>query len=306
MHFQQAKNWLTYFAVRLAVCLIQSFPLRYCQWFSHLMAMIASRVLGIRRQVIDDNLAHAFPDLTPAERHKIARDMWVHLCLMVCEIAQTARRIHRTNWRQYIELDRDRELIMLLLQDRPAILVSGHFGNFELAGYIAGLYGFSNYTIARPLDNPYLDRFISSFRRLNGQFILPKQGSAADVQAILDRGDTLVLLGDQYGGPRGCWVDFLGRPASCHKAIALFALTNQAPLATCYARRLGSPLRFKIGPAHIYDPTADSSVPPEIHAVTQKYHETLESMVRSHPSQYWWVHRRWKGCPPQLPSQPAT
>ena len=263
------------------------------------MASVAWKVLKVRREVIEENLRHAFPNLDPAQRAKIAFDMWAHLCLMICEIAQTARSIHRTNWRQHIQLRRDRELVRLLLEDRPTVLVSGHFGNFEIAGYVAGLYGFSNHTIARPLDNPYLDRFIGGFRRLNGQFILPKKGSAGDVQTLLDQGGTLVLLGDQFGGQKGCWINFFGRPASCHKAIALFSLTHDAPLATCYSRRLDAPLRFEVGMADYFDPLKVSSLKAEIEPITQWYNEILESIIRGHPSQYWWVHRRWKKTPPK-------
>jgi KDO2-lipid IV(A) lauroyltransferase len=170
-----------------------------------------------------------------------------------------------------------------------------------VAGYAAGLYGFSNYTIARPLDNPYLDRFIGNFRRLNGQYILPKQGSAPKIQKILDGSGTLVLLGDQYAGQKGCWVDFFGRPASCHKGIALFSLANNAPLATCYAKRLSEPLSFELGLADIFDPAIETKPAAEIKTVTQWYNEVLEAVVEETPGQYWWVHRRWKGHPPPIP-----
>ncbi|MEO2023172.1 MAG: lysophospholipid acyltransferase family protein [Pirellulaceae bacterium] len=306
MGYRQIKNWLTYLLVRMLICIIQSLPLRFCQRFSRFMAKLAWQGLRIRRQVIEENLRHAFPYLSQGQRDMIALDMWSHLCLMVCEIAHTARKIHRTNWRNHIRLKRARQLVGLLLSDRPTVLVSGHFGNFEVAGYAAGLYGFSNYTIARPLDNPYLDRFIGNFRRLNGQYILPKQGSASKIQKILGGRGTLVLLGDQYAGQKGCWVDFFGRPASCHKGIALFSLTNNAPLATCYSKRTSGPLTFELGLADIFDPATETETDPDIASVTQWYNEVLEAVVEETPGQYWWVHRRWKGHPPPIPPSVDT
>ena len=301
MGFHHIKNWLIYVVVRMLICIIQSLPLRFCEAFARFMSRLAWHRLRIRRSVIEDNLRHAFPYLSQDERDSIALDMWNHLCLMVCEIAHTARKIHRTNWRKHIQLNRARQLVQLLLADRPTVLVSGHFGNFEVAGYAAGLYGFSNYTIARPLDNPYLDRFIGSFRSLNGQYILPKKGSAPQIQEILDGSGTLVLLGDQHAGAKGCWVDFFGRPASCHKGIALFSLINNAPLATCYSKRLSGPLSFELGLADIFDPAIKNDPEPEITTITQWYNEVLETVIEEAPGQYWWVHRRWKGHPPPIP-----
>src|SRR6185436_19397024 len=121
---------------------------------------------------------------------------------------------------------------------RPIVMVSGHFGNFEMGGYVAGLLGFPSHTVARTLDNPYLDRFIRRFREANGQFILPKNGSAGQIDSVLKSGGLLVALGDQHAGPKGCWVEFFGKPASYHKAISLFPLINGAPLLLVCARRL--------------------------------------------------------------------
>jgi len=90
----------------------------------------------------------------------------------------------------------------LLADERPTVFVSGHFGNFELSSFMMGLFGFPTYAIARRLDNPYLDRFVNQFRSTHGQFILPKDGSAAQVDAVLRAGGVIGLLGDQSAGRR--------------------------------------------------------------------------------------------------------
>jgi KDO2-lipid IV(A) lauroyltransferase len=171
--------------------------------------------------------------------------------------------------------------------------VCGHYGNFELSGFMLGILGLSSFTIARTLDNPYLDRFVNKFRGAKGQFILPKNGSAQRIDALLASGGTLVFLADQNAGPKGCWVDFFGRAASTHKAIALFTLTNDAPMVVCFARRTHGPLHMKLGMEALADPRdhhAATSVP----ALTQWYTTCLEQVIRRAPEQYWWVHRRWK------------
>ena len=290
-------DWLVYLIVRLFICVVQALDIQTCHSLARGLAYVANDLVGLRCQVIDENLRHVYPQLPAAGRRRMARAMWTHLFLMVCEVAHVPRKVHATNWRRYIELRDLRQLAGYLLDPRPTVIVSGHFGNFEVAGYVTGLMGFPCYTIARPIDNPYLDRFVNRFRAAQGQFILPKEGSSRPVQQALAAGRTLTLLGDQHAGTKGCWVDFLGRPASCHKAVALFTLSSGAPLLVAYARRQGEPLRFEIGLSGLVDPqTADPELL-DVRALTQWYNRRLEAIILRDPEQYWWVHRRWKKRP---------
>ena len=181
-----------------------------------------------------------FPNSRPTERLELARRMWEHLFLLVLEVAHVPRKVHETNWRKYITLRGVAPLMRQLLSDRPVIVVTGHFGNFELGGYALGILGFPTFTVARNLDNAYLDRYLASFRAATGQHLIPKNGGYDQIEHVLDGGGTMAFLADQYAGEKGCWVDFFGRPASAHKAISLLALEHDAPVAVCYARRLGA------------------------------------------------------------------
>jgi Kdo2-lipid IVA lauroyltransferase/acyltransferase len=233
-----AGHFAAYIAVRIFVCLLQALTIEACHRLASGLAWLATDVLRFREDVIDDNLRHAYPEMMPQARREMARQMWEHLFLMLAEIAHFPRKVHDTNWRDYIQFKNEAWMMRELFRNRPRVFVSGHYGNFELAGYTLGLFGFATFTVARPLDNPYLDRFINHFRALKGQYILPKQGSAAEADVLLAGHGTLGVLADQHAGPKGCWVNFFGRPASTHKAIAVFALTNDAPLMVGYARRV--------------------------------------------------------------------
>ena len=296
---QPAIDYLVYFLVRVFICVIQAVRIETCEACAKNLAYLLNDVLRIRRKVVDDNLHQTFPHLTGHQRRVLARQMWNHLLLMVCEIAHVPRKIHETNWRDYIHIHRNRELTGYLLDPRPKVVVSGHFGNFEVASYMCGLLGFQTFAIARTLDNLHLNRFVNRFRGANGQYILPKDGSAKTVEAILSVGGTISLLGDQHAGRRGCWVDFLGRPASCHKALALFTLTSKAPMVVSYARRLNKPLHFEIGLQGVADPALPDEHQESVASLTQWYNQRLAEMIVRHPSQYWWLHRRWKGEPPK-------
>jgi KDO2-lipid IV(A) lauroyltransferase len=303
---KRLTDWLVYLVVRVAISIVQALRLDTCQQLAQFLSYMACDVLRVRRLVVEDNLRQACPELSPPQRRTLIRRMWEHLVLMVCEIAHAPRCVHDTNWRDYFQIHRKQEFVRYLLERRPVVLVSGHFGNFEITLYAAGLLGFSTHAIARRLDNPWLDRWINAIRSVRGQFILPKDGSAGEVDAVLRRGGIIALLGDQHAGAKGCWVEFLGRPASCHKAVALLALVSGAPLLVSYGKRTTGPLHFEFGLEGVADPQRLDPGVADVRSLTQWYHDALARLVRSAPEQYWWVHRRWKGEPPRKRSRPPA
>jgi KDO2-lipid IV(A) lauroyltransferase len=308
---KRVVDWLVYAAMRIALCVVQALPIHACDCLAWFVAWIMCDVLRVRRNVTDENLAHAFPHWTTAKRLNITRRTWHHLALMLCEIAHVPRKIHLTNWRQHVNLVNKRVLVRYLIDVRPKLLVTGHFGNFEVAGYVAGMFGFPSFTVVRPLDNPHLDRYVSRFRQAKGQFILPKHGSAKQVEEVLSRGGTLSILGDQNAGPKGVWVEFLGRAASCHKAVALFTLAGAAPMLLSYARRTSGPMQFDVALDAVVDPQRLEAALAGVRPLTQWYNHRLERLIVQTPEQYWWIHRRWKGSPPvrrnrKTAAQPAA
>lgn len=296
-------DWAAYIALRLVVCGISCLSLECCDRISRLMAIVLADWTKLRRKVTDHNLQLVYGRLAESELSRLRQQMWHHLLLMVCEIVHAPRKIHRTNWREHVYM-RDKDLLIeLLLDQRATIIVTGHFGNFEVAGFVTGLLGIKTATIARPLDNPLANDYLLQFRSGTGQKILPKSGSSSAVQELLESKGTLCILADQHAGPKGCRVDFFGHATSCHKSLALFVLSAKAPMVVTYARRLSRPLRFEIGITGVADPAhsgqCDSpayldSVP----AMTRWYNERLEEAIRLAPEQYWWLHRRWRELPP--------
>lgn len=283
--------------LKIVICTLQILPMEMCARFCRGLAWLLADVIKFRVRVIEENLQGVYPDITPNKVREMTREMWYHLCLMGCEIAQAPRKIHDSNWRKYVFIRDKVQMTNYLIDYRPLVAVSGHFGNFEMGGYVTGLLGMPSYTVARTLDNPYLDKFINAFRAHNGQFILPKDGSATAIQEVLDSGGILTLLGDQHAGTKGCWVEFLGRPAACHKAVALFTLSGNAPMMVSYCRHTDQPLHFEIGCTGVADPL---EMPPEMRDVTvltQWYNDRLGAAIAMAPEQFWWVHRRWKEKP---------
>jgi len=283
--------------VRVLICVIQALPRATCErWARSLSDLLANR-MRIRRAVVRDNLRQAFPEMAADQRRDVARGMWEHLLLMVVEIAHANRVIHKTTWRRHLRIEGMEAIVRTLWLDRPKVVLSGHYGNFELAAYLFGLFGFRLFSVARELDNPLLDRFVTEFRESRGQRILPKKGSAPDVALVLEENGAIGLLGDQAAGPKGCWVNFFGRPASVHKAIGVFALSAEAPVLVCTATRLGGLFDFELRLEGVADPAEESAETGDLASLSQWYTGLLERAIRREPAQYWWVHRRWRQRP---------
>ena len=236
--------------------------------------------------------------MTADERDAITWQMWRHLILMIAEIAQTPRKVHETNWKEHSHIVNQELFVRTLLSGRPLVLISGHFGNFELGGYLMGLFGFPTYTVARELDNRFLDRFVNDFRGRTGQYMLPKKGSGADIQHVLESGGILTLLGRP--GRRATAV--LGRtssasrpprtkPSRCSRSATTrrrWSATPAASASRCTTKSAPPRSATRASPASNY-----GTVP----LLAQWYTDHLEQLVRQSPGQYWWLHRRWKGEP---------
>jgi KDO2-lipid IV(A) lauroyltransferase len=287
-------DYLAYIVVRLFICVVQAIRLETGVAVADAFAWLACDVLRLRRKVVDENLRHAFPNLDEGQRRLLARQMWRHLVLLVLEVAHVSRKIHHTNWRKHVCLRNVEPLMHALFSDRPVVVVTGHFGNFEVGGYMLGLLGFPTHSVARTLDNPLVNDFLERFRGATGQHIIPKNGGYDQILEVLDGRGTMAFLADQSAGPKGCWVDFFGRPASTYKAIALLALEHDAPIAVCYARRLDRPMHFEMVVSDMIDPRGTDGQTATVKDLTQWYTHKLEEAIRENPEQYWWVHRRWK------------
>lgn len=303
----RALDLLVYFIVRLIVCIMQALSIEQAYAFARLLAAFMYRVDKRHRASGLENLHKSFGDrYTEAERHRLIRGVYEHFCMMVMEMLNIPRKLHPTTWRRYIRLVGHEQVLDRLLAGGPVVMLSGHFGNWEMAGYLFGVFGFPPYSVARVLDNPYLDKFVREFRERTGQRMIPKSGGYEQMLEVLGKGGVLSFLGDQDAGQRGMYVDFFGRPASTHKAIALLAIEHQAPIVVGYARRIGPGFHYEVGCPLMIDPATLPGTADDARELTQRYTKALEEVIRQSPEQYLWLHRRWKHQPKAKPAKAAT
>ncbi len=292
-------DYLAYLAVRTVVAFAQMLSIEQSYALARFLGWVIYKVDSRHRKVGIDNLAQAFGDqYTETERDQIVRGVYRHFCMMLMEILHTPRKLRLENWRRSVELVNLAPLMDHLMSgNRPLIVLTGHYGNWELAGYLFGMFGFPTVSVARTLDNPYLERYLRAFRERTGQSLIPKTGGFDQMVEVLQKNRALTFLADQDAGQRGLFVDFFGQPASTHKAIALLAIEHKAPVAVGVARRIGPGFRYEIRCEDVIDPGDLAGTADDVRILTQRFTSALERLIRQDPTQYLWLHRRWKHQP---------
>ena len=292
------RDYLVYVAVRLVVSFLQMLTVPAALQLGRSLAWLLYKLDRRHRLVADDNLRLAVAELAddPAARDRMVRGVYEHFCTMIMLMVHLPRRFHINSWRRYVDMDQTGPIIAALVAGRPMLMVTGHFGNWELGGYALGVFGFRTFAIARRIDNPYLDRFLERFRRKTGQTILDKNDDYDKIVRALDGGGGVATLGDQDAGPRGMFVEFFGRPASTHKAVAYLGLQHDALMVVLGIPRVG-PTFHRLLVADVIDPREYGGRGDAALAMTKRFTSALEGLIRQYPEQYFWLHRRWKHQP---------
>lgn len=296
-HSSPILDHATYLAARSAAMMLGFFPvnanLRTARGFGSLLWALDKK----HRQRGLENLRASFPELPEQELQRIGQRSIQHFCELVMDVLFSTRIIHVETWHQYVHFHNFKEAMQIMLRGRGAIMLTGHYGNWEILGYTMATLGFRSYGVARPIDNPHIDAWLLGVREKRGQIILSKRGVTATAQDILQNRGVLGFIADQDAGPKGLFVPFFGRLASTYKSIGLLAMQHQVPVIIGYARRRGDLFDFDIGVTDIIYPEDWQSQSEPLRYITQRYTRGIETFVREDPTQYLWIHRRWKHRP---------
>ncbi len=264
------------------------------------IARVAYRPLGIRRGVVERQVAAAFPGATPREIRRIARESYDNLGRVAVEGVQRAARGRDAVLEAFDESPDWGVVEAARARGRGLVMVGGHAGNWELLGaYLAARLG-AFHAIARGIGNPYVDRYVRQIRERLGMQILHDQDAVRAVPRLLRQGDAVGFLSDQAAvGLASTFVPFFGRPAKTPRGGAVFAIRFGAPVVAAHAIRQDDG-RYRVLAEEIPVPdTGDRER--DVDDVMRAFSAVLERVVRAWPGQYFWQHRRWKHQPPDTP-----
>ena len=270
------------------------------------LGRVAYRTVRIRRGVVEDQLRLAFPDRDTAWIRRTASDAYAHLA----REGLSMLRLSRLGPEEVIAATEVEEGLPALRQavrdGTGAVVITGHFGNWEIGGAAVAARGVPLDVVVRRQANPLFDRLINEARERLGMRVIERSRATREVLRSLRAGRVVALVADQDARRAGVFVPFFGRPASTVRGPAVLALRSGAPvfMGTAERRPDGG---YRVRVRRI--PTPSAADPEEqVRALTAAHAAALEAAVRENPGQYLWHHRRWKtDLPRAVPrADPAT
>jgi KDO2-lipid IV(A) lauroyltransferase len=244
-----------------------------------------------------ENLRAGFPEKSEKWIWQTGQRSFEQIAMLAMDVLFMPRLAKKNNWFEYAQFKNTERTKWLMQEKRGLIMLTAHYGNFEIIGYMMGLFGFNIYSVARPLDNKYISDYLYGLRQRFGQRILDKKGAAKYMDKILAGGATLCFIADQDAGKKGIFVDFFSRKASTYKSIGLIAIANNIPLVVGCCRRIDNLFRFEMKTYRIIMPEEWVDKDNPLEWITAEYTKAIEEFIREEPAQYWWLHRRWKHQP---------
>jgi KDO2-lipid IV(A) lauroyltransferase len=291
------KDWLSYLMLRILVIFLYLFDVETNLNFACFLGRLLWKYYHRGRKRALDNLRASFPEKSEQWLCQTGQRSFEHIAMLAIDVLFTPRLVKTYNWRNYSRYKNAERAKWLIKEGRGLLMITAHYSNFEIIGYLLGLFGFNIYSIARPLDNRLINKYLYGVRKQAGQRIIDKKGAAELLEKITSTGATLCFIADQDAGKKGIFVDFFGRKASTYKSIGLLALTYNVPIGVGYSRRIDNRFYFEIGVNRIIFPEEWAQKDKPLEWVTAEYTKAIEEFVREDPSQYWWLHRRWKHRP---------
>jgi KDO2-lipid IV(A) lauroyltransferase len=291
-------SWSEYLALRGASALLHCSDVQENMHRAAGVGSLLCRSNPGRRERAERNIALSFPGW-PTERVRwtAERSMQHMLQLFMVDAFVMPRLVTPNTWPAHVELGDLERVLDRLIAGEPMILVTGHFGNWELLGYALSVVGFPMAALARPLDNPLLNAWLLNLREMHGLQVVTKWGATPIVQEVLEEGGRVGFIADQNAGDGGLFVPFFGRLASCYKSMGMLAMRHRVPVVAGCARRVGDQMRYELACTDLIEPDEWEDQTDPLFYLTARISRALEVMVASAPEQYLWIHRRWKSRP---------
>jgi KDO2-lipid IV(A) lauroyltransferase len=253
------------------------------------------------RRVGMRNLAMAFPEKSEAERARILRGVFTSLGRQLAEVCQfpkyTAENIDKV-----VVYDGLENYQRAYARGKGVLFVTAHFGAWELSAFAHSLHGHWLHIVMRPVDNPYLDRLIQSYRTMHGNKTVGKDDFVRGLLAAMKAGEVVgILMDTNMTPPQGVFVDFFGIPACTASGLARIALRTDAAVVPGFTIWDESIRKYRLRFDPAVELTRTGDLEADIVANTQKFTKVIEDYVRKYPEQWLWVHRRWKTRPEGQP-----
>lgn len=242
------------------------------------------------RERARSNLALAMPELDEAERERIARGVFLHFGRVVGDFLRTKKRTLQEVQESMVEVEGLHHLDEARAKGKGAILVTGHFGNWERAAAYASVIGAPLHVVARDADDGQVNAMVADLRGSVGLQVLSRGSAIRGILTTLKQNGYVAILPDQNTDES--FVPFFGLPCGTVKGPAVIHYRTGAPIIPFYCIWLG-PARYRL---EIHAPLVAEPGYEEVEGMTRAVNRSIEEAIRRYPEQWLWLHDRWKAA----------
>ncbi len=282
--------------VALAVVIrpVRAMSFKGAQRTGRVIGSILYHLLGRYRRVAHKNLKLVYGGVLPeSERNKIAREVFVHFGQAVCEFLMLPE-VPPDELGRLVDVVGGENLEKARAAGKGVLVASGHFGNFEVLAPWLQTQGCVVNVVARKANDPRIDEMLQGTRAQSGATVHLRGSSGRSVLQCLKRGEVLALLFDQNAGD--LYVPFFGLDTGTTNGPARIHLHTGAPILFMWCTSLpDGRFQMELEEPVVFTPTNDRAAD-EI-AVTALLNARLEAQIRQRPSQWLWLHDRWRNSP---------
>ena len=293
----QARYLTEFLLFRIAWLIFAQVPAKVAYALGKGLSRAAFFLDAHHRRIALENLRMAMGDQRGEEEiGGLAQASFLHLTLAFVELCRY-RRFKEEPAESFVEFEGVPRVVKAREGGRGIILITGHLGSWEMGALASPLIGYPLEVVFRPLDNPYLDRWLAGVRSSTGNQVVPKRNALRPILSSLHKGGIVVVLMDlNTMRGEGVFVDFFGKPASTTYAPALLALrTGAAVFPILTLREQEHRLRVIVGEEIPLSRSGD--LQRDLVENTALFTKVLEGYIREHPEQWFWAHERWKTRP---------
>jgi KDO2-lipid IV(A) lauroyltransferase len=263
-------------------------------WLGRQLGRVVFRLDWIHRKVALENLHIAFGEEKPErELFAIARRTFENLGMVAVEFFRIPG-MDKETYKKKVEMEGVEEALKVLDKKKGALLLLGHFGNWELMALMSKVIEKPILVIAKSIKQQRIDQWITRIRKMVGLELIPPKNATPKVIKALSQNEVVGILFDQRGKrSKGVWADFFGRKVPTTAGLAIMAIKSGAPVLPVFMIRNG----FQKHRLIVKEPLEliyTGDIKKDVEANTQLFNHTLESIIREYPDQWFWVHRRWE------------
>jgi KDO2-lipid IV(A) lauroyltransferase len=271
---------------RVFVCFINRVKLESGLRIGEVLGLLLYLLDAKGRERAIKNLMSSFPGKSSKEIRRTAKLCYINMGRNMAEFSRFARP-NRSELLNLVRIEGRENLDRALALGKGVLLMSAHFGNWELLGGVLAAKGYKVNAIVRNLRIESLNRLVNELRTAAGFRPIPREKGLKSALRSLRGNQILAILADIDTSSEGVFVDFFGRPAYTPSGPVLISLKTGAPIVPAFIIREGSRNhRVVIGePLRI---TGD------VKRDTQTFTRIVEVFVRRYPYQWIWMHRRWR------------